>query len=168
MNPIKNKGLFLEEVLNITNQKYIDSNKAIVNKIPTNIKLIKANDNLINKAIFKEGSNCDYVGCYKGCYFEFEAKETIKDSFSYQNLRKNQITELNRIVDNHGIAFIIVYFSSEERFFICDWLLMKNYFIKFKKTIPLEWFIENTAELFINSHLELDYLKEFNRLTNHT
>lgn len=89
MNPIKNQGMFLETLLNITHQKYIDNKECVVSKIPTNIIPISTKNNQITNAKFYTSINCDYIGIYKGLYFEFEAKETYKDYFGFHLIRKN-------------------------------------------------------------------------------
>lgn len=118
--PLKNKGLFLETVLNLTHQRYFDNQQALVNKIPTNIKLVKKGDQKSNQPVFSTGRNCDYVGVYHGTYFEFEAKETQQAVFKAQMIRKNQVQELDAVLAHQGLAFLIVYFVTEERFFLIE------------------------------------------------
>jgi len=166
MLPIKNKGMFLEEILNLTNQKYLEEKRCFVTKIPTSLKVIKGQNQ--TKIAYQENFNCDYIGCYQGQYFEFEAKETDLRAFSFYNLRKNQIAKLNLIVQNQGIGFVIIYFNYYDRYFLVNWLTFQHTNFKNKKTIPLEWFIENSFELFIQHNLTLDYLPIINRLINYT
>ncbi len=69
LNNIKNKGKFLEEIIDITNQKYWDTNKLIVTKIPVPINIINTNKKTIIKGNFTTNKNCDYIGCLNGTYF---------------------------------------------------------------------------------------------------
>jgi len=166
MLPIKNKGMFLEEILNLTNQKYLEEKRCFVTKVPTSLKVIKKQNQ--TKIAYQENFNCDYIGCYQGQYFEFEAKETDLETFSFHNLRKNQIAKLDLIVQNQGIGFVIIYFNYYNRYFLVNWSTFQQANFKNKKTIPLEWFIDNSFELFIQHNLILDYLPIINRLTNYT
>ncbi|MCL8211276.1 Holliday junction resolvase RecU [Mesoplasma sp. JKS002658] len=166
MLPLKNKGLFLEEILNLTHNHYLQTNQALVNKIPTNIKMFKKTGDIIHQAVFSPGSNCDYVGIYHGVYLEFEAKETYDSVFKYQNLRKNQINELDQVINHRGLAFVIIYFDIVEKFFLIDWRVLKTHFSKTKKTIPWEWFTQFGHELKLDHHLCLDYLPALNYLIN--
>lgn len=166
MNPLKNQGMFLEEVLNLTHQKYSEENICLVCKIPTNIGLIKTDNKIINQAFFKDSYNCDYIGNYEGHYFEFEAKETYQTFFNWQALRKNQIKKLNQVLATKGLAFLIIYFGQEELFYLVDFAILQTTIINFGQKIPLEWFEQNAKQLNLNSQLKLDYLEYLNFLTN--
>ncbi|AAT75560.1 recombination protein U [Mesoplasma florum L1] len=164
MNPIKNQGMFLETLLNITHQKYIDNNDCVVSKIPTNIIPITTKNNQITSAKFKDSLNCDYIGAYKGTYFEFEAKETYKDYFDFHLIRKNQNEKLKLVLNNKGIAFIIVYFGNYEEFFLVNYLTLINWVNKNKKTIPYEWFLDNAYQVYLDNEFKLNYLPKLNFL----
>ncbi|UKS54200.1 Holliday junction resolvase RecU [Mycoplasma feriruminatoris] len=166
MYPLKNKGQYLETILNITNQKYLDENMCVVTKIPTNINLIKINNKIITNATFKDNFNCDYIGVYNGLYFEFDAKETSKDEFNFNAIRKNQQQKLDLVTKNKGLAFIILYFSQYDDFYLISYSQLKEYIKANKKTIPRSWIISNCKELFLTNKLKLDYLKHFDHLIN--
>ncbi|WP_434325599.1 Holliday junction resolvase RecU [Mycoplasma leachii] len=166
MHPLKNRGQYLETILNITNQKYLDENLCVVSKIPTNINLININNKVITNATFKDNFNCDYIGVYNGLYFEFDAKETSKDEFNFNAIRKNQQQKLNLVSKNKGLAFIILYFSKYDDFYIISYNKLIEYIKNNKKTIPRSWITKNCQELFLTNKLKLDYLKHFNHLIN--
>lgn len=166
----KNRGMNLENDLNLSNEYYINNNIAFIYKKPTPIKIIKVNyptktnrngDFLITKATFLEPSTTDYNGLYLGKYIDYEAKETNnKTSFPLDNIHKHQINHLRNIHNNNGIAFLIVRFN----FYNETYLLFCNEFFKFidnekRKSIPYDFFKEK-AHLIEEKYIpRLDYLK---------
>ena len=121
-----NRGMSLEEDLNITNQYYLENDIAVIYKKPTPITINHVDypnryDAVITNAKFKIPSTTDYNGIYKGKYIDFEAKETAnKTSFPLANIHTHQIEHLRKIVKHGGIGFIIVNFSSLNRIFLLD------------------------------------------------
>ena len=91
----KNRGMSLENDLNLTNLYYKENNIAYIYKKPTPIKVVKANysekgNRVIKEAYYSEPSTTDYNGIYNGYYIDYEAKETknkttdfMDDSFLY-------------------------------------------------------------------------------------
>ena len=133
-----NRGMSLEDDLNITNEYYNTTGIAVVHKKPTAITIYKVDylsnkDAVIKEARFKIPSTTDYNGIYKSKYIDFEAKETSSStSFPLQNIHKHQLDHLRSIVKQGGIGFLIVrftelnetyYLGSEELF-----KFLKNYF----------------------------------------
>ena len=83
-----NRGMSLENDINMTNQYYVDNNIAFIYKKPTPIQITKVDYNgkgnaTIKEAFFKNPSTTDYNGLYKGKYIDFEAKETTKHHSLY-------------------------------------------------------------------------------------
>ncbi len=100
-----NRGMGLEEDINLTNQYYIDKNIAFIYKKPTPIQVTKVeyqkNSMIIKEGFFKEPSTTDYNGLYNGMYIDFEAKETnSKTSFPLSNIHKHQTEHIKHIVYN--------------------------------------------------------------------
>ena len=94
-----NRGMGLENDINITNQYYIEKKKAYIYKKPTPIQVTKIdyrnNSIVIKEGYFKEPSTTDYNGLYDGKYIDFEAKETnSKTSFPLSNIHKHQILHI--------------------------------------------------------------------------
>ena len=160
-----NRGMDLENDINITNQYYIDKAIAYIYKKPTPIQVTKIdyknNSIIIKEGYFKEPSTTDYNGLYKGLYIDFEAKETSsKTSFPLSNIHKHQIIHLKHIMDNGGIGFLIVRFTNLNK----DFILMAEDLMNFlnnndRKSIPLEYFLNNGYEINISYMPRLDYLK---------
>src|SRR5690625_5447701 len=75
------RGMTLEEDVNITNQFYLDTDKAIIHKKPTPVQIVKVNyprrsAATITEAYFKQASTTDYNGIYRNHYIYFEVKDT--------------------------------------------------------------------------------------------
>jgi len=111
-----NRGMDLESDINLSNNYYKEMDKALIYKKPTPIKVqdIKYSTHgvVIEKAFFESPSTTDYNGIYKGCYIDFEAKETKSStSFPLSNIHKHQIEHMMNVVNHGGICFIIVRFT---------------------------------------------------------
>lgn len=165
-----NRGMGLENDINLTNQYYIDKKKAYIYKKPTPIQVTKIdyknNSIIIKEAFFKEPSTTDYNGLYKGMYIDFEAKETTnKTSFPLANIHAHQINHIRNIKDNGGIVFLIVRFVSLNK----DFILMGKDFIDFidnndRKSIPLSYFEEKGYIIDISYIPRIDYLKVIDKI----
>ncbi len=160
-----NRGMGLENDINITNQYYIEKKKAYIYKKPTPIQVTKIdyrnNSMVIKEGYFKEPSTTDYNGLYDGKYIDFEAKETnSKTSFPLSNIHKHQILHIKNIVDNGGIGFLIVRFNKMNK----NYLLLGEDLIDFlvknkRKSIPVDYF-EKKGFLILDSYMpRIDYLK---------
>ena len=161
-----NRGMVLEDDLNVTNEYYRENDIAVIYKKPTPITIHKVNyksrDNaFIEKASFKIPSATDYNGIYKGKYIDFDAKETrSKTSFPLANIHKHQLKHLDSIVRHGGIGFLIVRFVTLNKTFLLMWEDIKQ-FIKdgSRKSIPLSYFEERGKILELSLRPRLDYLK---------
>jgi recombination protein U len=121
-----NRGMILEEDLNETNDYYLQICKAVIHKKPTPIQIVqvdypKRSAAVIREAYFKLASTTDYNGVYKGKYIDFEAKETrFKTSFPLKNFHEHQIRHIKRVLDQDGIAFVILRFSVTEEVYLLE------------------------------------------------
>jgi len=143
-----NRGMTLEEDINITNEYYRNIDKAIIYKKPTPITISKVEYNgnkerVIKEAYFKIPSTTDYNGIYKGKYIDFEAKETKLKYFPLINIHKHQIEHLKRVSKHGAIAFLIVRFTT----------LNETYYLDIK---DLTYYLDNIKKSFV-SH---DFFKE--------
>ena len=74
-----NRGMNLEESINLSNDFYIENNIALITKRPTPINVVKVDYSKgckIVDAYFEKQSTTDYNGLYKTKYVDFEAKVT--------------------------------------------------------------------------------------------
>jgi len=158
-----NRGMELENDINITNKYYIDNDIALIYKKPTPIRVTKTNyQNMrIIDGFFETPSTLDYNGIYKGYYIEFDAKETkSKTSYSINNIHKHQIEHIKKVIRHKGIVFLIVRFTSLDKYYI----LKGKDLIEFikendRKSIPLSYFEENCYKVDIKYAPRLDYIK---------
>lgn len=160
-----NRGMVLEDDLNITNKYYLDTDKAIIYKKPTPITINKVDyksriDAVIKEAHFKIPSTTDYNGIYRGKYIDFEAKETKLLSFPLANIHKHQIDHLIKIVRHGGIGFIIVRFTKVNETYLLGAQELNEFIsLNSRKSIPIEYF-KNKGYLIQEKFTpRLDYLK---------
>ena len=111
-----NRGMGLEEDINISNEYYLNNGICLVTKRPTPINIVKVDYSKgarIVDAYFEKQSTTDYNGVYKGRYLDFEAKNTkSKTSFPLANIASHQIEHLKNVLKHNGIAFFIVEFQT--------------------------------------------------------
>lgn len=121
-----NRGMTLEEDINITNEYYLEQNIAAIHKKPTPIQIVqvdypKRSAAVIKEAYFKQASTTDYNGVYKGKYIDFEAKETQNPtSFPLKNFHDHQISHMEKILIQDGICFVLLRFSLTEEIFLLE------------------------------------------------
>lgn len=162
----KNRGMTLEEELNLSNEYYREIDKAYIYKKPTPIKIVKVDYPSRDKTVIKEAyfavpSTTDYNGLYKGQYIDFEAKETqSKTAFALNNIHPHQIKHLENIYRHGGIAFLIVRFTSLNE----TYLLMVDKFLNYigeteRKSIPIDFFREEAYLIKDGYNPRIDYLK---------
>ena len=171
LNTYANRGMDLENDINISNEHYRNIDKALIYKKPTPIKISKVNYPAKNKAIISEAffeipSTTDYKGIYKGKYIDFDAKEVKgKDSFVLSNLHKHQLEHLIKVLEHGGISFIIVRFYINNKTYLLPTdkiaYFIKNYE---RKSIPLSYFLENGYEIKNKYAPRVDYLEVLDKL----
>ena len=103
------RGSTLEDFINLSNEKYLSSGLAVIQKIPTPIKPIKIDKDSrhITLAYFDQKSTVDYIGVVQGIPVCFDAKETTVDTFPLTNIHLHQIKFMENYEKQHGISFII-------------------------------------------------------------
>lgn len=113
------RGSTLEELINLTNEKYRNNNLALIQKVPTPIKPIKidSENHQITLAYFEQKSTVDYIGVVQGVPVCFDAKECATDTFPLQNIHQHQIEFMTEFEKQKGIAFLIIYFKKQEVFY---------------------------------------------------
>lgn len=161
-----NRGMNLESDLNLSNEYYRDIDKAYIYKKPTPIKVVNVDYKsrkmaTIKEAYFMEPSTTDYNGLYNGKYIDFEAKETkSKTSFSLNNIHPHQIDHLKNILKHHGIAFLIVRFTSIDS----TYLVLAKDFLEYisnneRKSVPIDFFENRGYKLKNKLRPVIDYLE---------
>ena len=122
-----NKGMFLEKIINISNQYYLSHEICAISKNNLPIKILKMHNNIIHRAFIETQANCDYYGILNGKYIEFEAKETHKEFFMLSNILDHQWRRLEIIKKLGGVAFIIIYFHNYDQYFILSYVQLKEW-----------------------------------------
>ncbi len=112
------RGSTLEDLINRTNELYIEHGLCIVQKIPTPITPIKMNadHSQITLAYFDQKSTVDYIGAVQSIPICFDAKECAKDTFALANIHEHQIRFMEEYERQGGVSFIIIYYSHLDRF----------------------------------------------------
>ena len=107
------RGSILEEMINQTNQIYLEKGLALVQKIPTPITPIEMDKMTrhITLAYFDQKSTVDYIGAVQGIPVCFDAKECAQDTFSLQNIHEHQVEFMINFEKQDGIAFFLIYYT---------------------------------------------------------
>lgn len=113
------RGSTLEELINRTNEKYLENGLALIQKIPTPITPINIDKEKrhITLAYFDQKSTVDYIGAVQGIPVCFDAKECAVDTFSLQNIHEHQIEFMKNFEKQGGISFFIIYYSHKDLFY---------------------------------------------------
>ena len=158
-----NRGMSLENALNLSNKYYLDKDIALIYKKPTPIGIVdvsyKNNKKVIEKAYFKEQSTLDYNGLYRGKYIDFDAKETLnKTAFPLSNIHEHQSIHIRNVIRHKGIVFLIIRMNA------ITYLLTGKDYINYidntmRKSISYKYIEENAYIIKESYQPPLDYLK---------
>ncbi len=140
------RGSTLEEMVNMTNERYIEHGLACIEKIPTPIKPIKMGKDkgTISLAYFEKKGSVDYIGVVQGYPVCFDAKETGSENFPLKNIHEHQITYMQAFQKQQGIAFVLVYFTAKDEVFILPFKVLEHFWEAAKsggrKSVPYSAF----------------------------
>ena len=138
-----NRGMSLEEDINLSNEYYINEGIALIHKRPTPINIVKVDYSKgarITDAYFEKQSTTDYNGVYKGKYIDFEAKNTKSNtSFPLSNISEHQIIHLQNVLKHGGIAFFIISFQMKDEIYLLDAFFVIDFYMHGERqSIPYE------------------------------
>ncbi len=148
------RGSTLEDLINHTNQLYRDKGLGLVQKIPTPITPVKIDREKgnISLAYFEKDSTVDYIGVVQGVPICFDAKECAVDTFSLRNIHKHQIDFMEEFEKQHGISFLIIMFTSRNKFYYMPFRELKFFLERVKNGHPNNFkYEELKQEYFITS-----------------
>ena len=113
------RGSQLEELINRTNEAYLEKKLAVVQKIPTPITPINMNEDhtQITLAYFDQKSTVDYIGLVQGIPVCFDAKECATNFWPLQNLHPHQVRFMQAFEGQGGISFIILSFTARKEMY---------------------------------------------------
>jgi recombination protein U len=169
-----NRGMTLEEDLNLTNEYYRENNIAIIHKKPTPVQIVhveypKRSAAVIKEAYFKQASTTDYNGVYKGKYIDFEAKETkLSQSFPLKNFHEHQIKHISSVLKQNGISFVILRFTITEDIYLLEGDKLLTFWNRMldggRKSITIEEIKQYGHSISVGYHPRLDYIKVLERI----
>ena len=107
------RGSMLEELINLSNEKYKENGLALVQKIPTPIKPVQIDKESrhITLAYFDQKSTVDYIGVVQGIPICFDVKESTADSYPLRNIHEHQVSYMEEYEKQNGVSFIILMFT---------------------------------------------------------
>jgi recombination protein U len=157
-----------EKLIEYANEQYRLKKQALIQKIATPWKVIRAYDNTLKKSVIyrafpMEKSTVDFGGISLGGFsIWFDAKKSDHPNYlPIQNIKPHQIQFLTEVDSLGGKAFFLVYSKVHSRIY----LLWIQDFLRFtqestRKSIPWVWFEENCKQVYASVNNVLDYLKE--------
>lgn len=113
------RGSALEELINLTNDKYRDQGLALIQKIPTPITPIEMDKSTghITLAYFDQKSTVDYIGVVQGIPVCFDAKECAVETFALQNIHEHQVMFMRDFERQDGVSFLLIYFKKLGKYY---------------------------------------------------
>lgn len=163
-----NRGMNLEEDINLSNSFYNEKKVALITKRPTPITVNKvdyARQARITDAFFAKQSTTDYNGIYKGKYLDFEAKSTKNTSLPFNNISQHQFVHLKNVILQGGLAFFIICFDKYQKtYLIKAEHILAFYEDKTRKSIPYVYIQEKGVIIEEKFAPRLDYLAAVDKL----
>lgn len=155
-----NRGLYLETLINQTIDYYIQNGIAYFEKrnLPTNIVKHYSDNKFV--CSIKSKTTFDYFGYYNYCYYEIEAKQTDKDFFDLNLIKKHQLEHYHTLAKFNIKSYLIIYFDYYDSFLLIDF--KKLHFITEgfkKKKIDYNLLKKNSQSLEISFPGIIDFVK---------
>ena len=113
------RGSTLEDMVNRTNERYLEQELALIQKIPTPITPVRMDKEhrQITLAYFEQRSTVDYIGAVQGIPVCFDAKECNADTFPLQNIHEHQIIFMENLEKQQGISFLLIYYTARNEMY---------------------------------------------------
>lgn len=161
------QGQEFEQIIEWSNMAYYLKREAVIQKIAVPWKVERrfdyvTNSNTIVSAYPEKKSTVDFGGTARGKSIWFDAKATKnKTNFPLANLKGHQIEYLQRVEEQGGVGFWLIYSQPENT----TWLLYQHKLDEFskdykRKSIPYVWLNENCPKIYPSRDNALDYLAE--------
>ena len=125
----------MEDLINRTNEKYMENGLALIQKIPTPITPINIDkeNGQITLAYFDQKSTVDYIGAVQGIPVCFDAKECTKDTFALQNIHEHQVEFMRLFEKQGGIAFFVIYYTHKETLYYLPYEMLRYFWDRAKE-----------------------------------
>ena len=124
------RGSTLEDLINRTNEKYLENGLALIQKVPTPITPINIDKDTrhITLAYFDQKSTVDYIGTVQGIPVCFDAKECAKDTFPIANIHAHQIAFMEEFERQGGVAFLLVSYTNRDEMYYIPFQLINRFY----------------------------------------
>ncbi|MCR5691003.1 MAG: Holliday junction resolvase RecU [Eubacterium sp.] len=138
------RGSLLEELINLTNEKYRSQGLALIQKVPTPIKPIKIDQATrhITLAYFDQKSTVDYMGVIQGIPVCFDAKECAKETFPLANIHAHQFQFMKEYEDQEGLSFLIIFFKSRDLYMYLPFAKLEEFWQRMEEGGPKNFKLE--------------------------
>ena len=109
------RGSAFEEMVDMTNQLYLQRGLAIIQKVPTPITPVEVDNKArtITSAYFDKKSTVDFIGVAQGLALCFDAKETKQLNLPLRNIHPHQIEFMENFRKQQGVSFLLVHFQTK-------------------------------------------------------
>ena len=123
------RGSKLEDLINRTNERYLEQNLALIQKIPTPITPVRMDKEhrQITLAYFEQRSTVDYIGAVQGIPVCFDAKECNTDTFPLHNIHEHQVDFMTHFEKQGGISFLLIYFTARDEAYYMSYAEMMRF-----------------------------------------
>ncbi len=154
------RGSNLEELVNLTNDKYREKKLALIQKVPTPITPVEIDQSTrhITLAYFDQKSTVDYIGAVQGIPVCFDAKECKLDTFALNNIHEHQMKFMQDFEEQEGVAFFLINYTHRNIYYYMRFSEIKGYWERMeqggRKSIRFDeldekWFFKEKAGLFV-------------------
>ena len=128
------RGSTLEDLINRSNEQYLEKGLALIQKIPTPITPIKIDKEHrhITLAYFDQKSTVDYIGAVQGIPVCFDAKECTSNTFALQNIHEHQVRFMEQFEKQGGISFLIIFYTARNELFYLPYADMRRFWERAK------------------------------------
>lgn len=123
------RGSTLEDMVNRTNERYLEASLCLVQKIPTPITPISIDSKTrhITLAYFDQKSTVDYIGAAQGIPIAFDAKECAKDTFTLANIHEHQVVFMENFEKQGGVAFFLIHYTEKDVYYYLRFRKLKEF-----------------------------------------
>lgn len=160
-----NRGMGLEGLIEDTNKNYFFEQKALVQKVPTPVKVtgIDQRTGRIKSGFYEKKSTVDFIGVFNGISIAFDAKESkVETRFDLKNVKEHQYYFLGHWINNGGIGFLIINFTSLDEYYYLPYEVLDEYWTNMvaggRKSIPYKAIAKPEYEIKMKGFATLDYL----------
>lgn len=154
----RNRGKYLETLIERSNIQYDLKGIATINKIPTPMTH-RSRDGKIFDARYTKKSTVDFIGIHNGKFIAFDTKQTSLTNLPFKNIEQHQIEYLTKTHEKGGICFILILFTKFNELYRLDIQELKELKESLNRaSIPYTWFKENKRPITSNNGIIYNYL----------